>query len=231
IKAGLNSNFYTLEPIAGCGRTGSRRPPGTAKILFDVFSGREIEGGAPAINFSGYTIGSPTNNPQRTGEHNYQIRDDFATAFDLGGRHDVKLGGDAIKYTMSQAWCNVCDGRFTSTAPPPANLEQLLPVWNDASRLRLSAERQVGHPRGLGTVLHRARRRRAAPVVHPHPAGHGDHSEQWPRGLRSRSVRRPGAGLRAAAREGLRRGEPAEQLAELLSALDPERIGSAVRGA
>ncbi len=133
IKGGLNSNFYTLEPIAGWGRTGSRRPPGTAKILFDVFSGREIEGGAPAINFSGYTIGSPTNNPQRTGEHNYQIRDDFATAFDLGGRHDVKLGGDAIKYTMSQAWCNVCDGRFTSTAPPPANLEQLLPVWNDAS--------------------------------------------------------------------------------------------------
>src|SRR5207249_736104 len=37
------------------------------------------------------------------------------------------------KYTMSQAWCNVCDGRFTSTAPPPANLEQLLPVWDDAS--------------------------------------------------------------------------------------------------
>ena len=133
IKGGLASNFYTLEPIAGWGLTGSRRPPDTAKILFNVFSGREIEGGAPAITFSGYTIGSPTNNPQRTGEHNFQIRDDFSTAYELGGRHDVKIGGDAIKYTMSQGWCNVCDGRFTSTSRAPANLEQLMPDWRDAS--------------------------------------------------------------------------------------------------
>ena len=119
IKGGLNANFYTLEPIAGWGSTGSRRPPDTEKILFDVFSGREIEGGAPAIAFSGYTIGSPTNNPQRTGEHNYQFRDDFTTAFELGGRHDVKFGGDFINYTMSQGWCNVCDGQFTSTSSAP----------------------------------------------------------------------------------------------------------------
>jgi hypothetical protein len=133
IKGGLASNFYTLEPLAGWGLTGSRRPPDTAKILFDVFSGREIEGGAPSILFSGYTIGSPTNNPQRTGEHNYQLRDDFTTAYELGGRHDVKIGGDFIHYTMSQGWCNFCDGQFTSTQAPPANLDQLLPVWNDAS--------------------------------------------------------------------------------------------------
>jgi hypothetical protein len=133
VKGGLASNFYTLEPIAGWGLTGSRRPPDTDKILFNVFSGREIEGGAPNITFSGYTIGSPTNNPQRTGEHNFQVRDDFTTAFEFGGRHDVKMGGDAIKYTMSQGWCNVCDGQFTSTARPPANLEQLMPDWRDAS--------------------------------------------------------------------------------------------------
>ena len=96
IKGGLASNFYTLEPLAGWGLTGSRRPPDTAKILFNVTSGREIGGGAPLIQFSGYTIGSPGNNPQRTGEHNYQIRDDFSTAYELGGRHDVKIGGDAI---------------------------------------------------------------------------------------------------------------------------------------
>ena len=45
----------------------------------------------------------------------------------------MKIGGDFIKYTMSQGWCNVCDGQFTSTQRPPANLEQLLPSWNDAS--------------------------------------------------------------------------------------------------
>ena len=49
IKGGLTSNYYTLEPLAGWGTTGSRRPPGTAKILVGVTSGREIEGGAPAI--------------------------------------------------------------------------------------------------------------------------------------------------------------------------------------
>src|SRR6185503_5673399 len=133
IKGGLNANYYTLEPLAGWGTTGARRPPDTAQILVGVTSGREIEGGAPSILFSGYTIGSPTNNPQRTGEHNYQIRDDFSTAFELGGRHDVKLGADFIKYSMAQGWCNFCDGQFTSTSVPPANLEQLLPDWRDAS--------------------------------------------------------------------------------------------------
>ena len=57
-------------------------------------SGAEITGGTPSITFAGYTIGSPSNNPQRTGEHNYQVRDDFTTAYQLGGRHDVKIGGD-----------------------------------------------------------------------------------------------------------------------------------------
>ncbi|MBF8300021.1 MAG: TonB dep Rec protein, partial [Acidobacteria bacterium] len=139
IKGGLASNYYTLEPLSGWGTTGSRRPPDTAKILAGVTSGREIEGGAPSILFSGYTIGSPTNNPQRTGEHNYQIRDDFSTSYELGGRHDVKIGGDIIKYTMSQGWCNFCDGQFTSTSRPPANLESLLPDWRDASTWNFAA--------------------------------------------------------------------------------------------
>ncbi len=139
IKGGLASNYYTLEPLAGWGLTGSRRPPDTAQILIGVTKGREIGGGAPLIQFSGYTIGSPGNNPQRTGEHNFQFRDDFTTAYEMGGRHDVKIGGDAIKYTMAQGWCNVCDGRFTSTQRPPANLEQLLPDWRDASTWNFNA--------------------------------------------------------------------------------------------
>jgi hypothetical protein len=133
IKGGLASNYYTLEPVAGWGTSGSRRPPGTAPILVGVTSGREIQGGQPGITFAGYTIGPPTNTPQRTGEHNYQIRDDFTTAFELHGRHDVKIGGDVIKYTMSQGWCNVCDGLFASTQRPPTNLEELIPDWRDAS--------------------------------------------------------------------------------------------------
>jgi hypothetical protein len=34
---------------------------------------------------------------------------------------------------MAQGWCNVCDGLFTSNSRAPANLEQLLPDWRDAS--------------------------------------------------------------------------------------------------
>jgi len=67
------------------------------------------------------------------------LRDDLATAFDLDGRHDVKLGGEFIRYTMPQNWCNQCDGTFTSNSRPPANIQQLIPVWNDASTWNLAA--------------------------------------------------------------------------------------------
>ena len=51
----------------------------------------------------------------------------------------MKIGGDFIKYTMSQGWCNGCDGRYTSTLAPPNNLPDLLPVWDDASTWNLAA--------------------------------------------------------------------------------------------
>ena len=139
IKGGAATLYFTLEPQAGWGMTGNRRPPGTASIYENVFDGREIQGGTPLLNFSGYTVGSAGNTPQRTGEKIYSFRDDFATSFDLGGRHDVKLGGEYIRYTMAQGWCNACDGTFRSTARPPANIEQLIPVWNDASTWNLAA--------------------------------------------------------------------------------------------
>src|SRR5712691_11715775 len=139
IKGGVNENFYTLEPVAGYSTTPNRRPPGTPEIFEGVFSGRAVPGGTPRINFAGYSIGAATNTPQRTGEKNYQIRDDLTTAFELGGRHDVKLGVDFIRYTMPQNWCNQCDGTFTSNSRPPANIEALIPVWNDASTWNLAA--------------------------------------------------------------------------------------------
>jgi len=139
IKGGVNENFYTLEPVAGYSTTPNQRPPGTPEIFEGVFAGRAVPGGTPRINFAGYSIGAATNTPQRTGEKNYQIRDDLTTAFELGGRHDVKLGVDFIRYTMPQNWCNQCDGTFTSNSRPPANIQQLIPVWDDASTWNLAA--------------------------------------------------------------------------------------------
>jgi hypothetical protein len=139
VKVGMVSLYFTLEPVAGWGRSGNRRPPGTASIYEDVFSGREIQGGTPLLQFSGYTIGSAGNTPQRTGEKIYSLRDDFTTSYDVGGRHDVKLGAEWIHYTMAQGWCNACDGTYRSTARPPANIEQLIPVWDDASTWNMRA--------------------------------------------------------------------------------------------
>jgi hypothetical protein len=139
VKGGVIQNYYTLEPVAGYSTTPNRRPPGTPDVLVGVFSGRAIEGGTPLIQFSGYTIGSAGNTPQRTGEKNYSIRDDLTTSYNLGGRHDVRLGGEFIYYTMPQNWCNICDGQFTSNSRPPVNIEQLIPVWNDASTWNMAA--------------------------------------------------------------------------------------------
>jgi outer membrane receptor protein involved in Fe transport len=102
-------------------------------------TGRAITGGTPRIGFSGYNLGSAGNTPQRTGEKNYSIRDDLTTSYNAMGRHDVSFGAEFIYYTMPQNWCNLCDGVFASNQRPPANLEQLLPVWDDVSSWNLNA--------------------------------------------------------------------------------------------
>jgi len=129
---------YLLQPTAGWGTSGNRRPPGTASLFREVFSGEEIPGGVPVLSFSGYNFGN-TNNPQSSGERVYSIRDDFTTLFDMRGRHDVRAGLEYIRYTMDTAWCNGCNGTLRFNVAPPANIEQLIPVWDDASTWNLRA--------------------------------------------------------------------------------------------
>src|SRR5206468_11177677 len=91
-----------------------------------------LHGGSVIVLLRGYTIGaSPINILQDT----QTIRDDFTTSFDWGGRHDVKLGGDYMRFHNEFRWCLRCMGEIDARGgPPPANLEALFPVWNDASR-------------------------------------------------------------------------------------------------
>jgi hypothetical protein len=138
VKFGTAYMRYLLEPYAGWGRSGNRRPPGTASLFRDVFGGEEIDGGVVRITFSGYTLGN-NNNPQSSGERVYNVRDDFSTSYNLGGRHDIKTGLEYIRYTMDTAWCNGCNGTIRINARPPANIEQLIPVWDDASTWNLNA--------------------------------------------------------------------------------------------
>jgi hypothetical protein len=138
VKVGSAYLRYLLEPNAGWGTSGNRRPPGTASLFRDVFGGEEIDGGAPVLQFSGYNFGN-TNNPQSSGEKVYSLRDDFSTSFDLGGRHDIKVGGEFLRYTMDTAWCNGCNGTYRFNVAPPANIQQLIPAWDDASTWNLAA--------------------------------------------------------------------------------------------
>jgi hypothetical protein len=129
---------YLLQPNAGFGTTGSRRAPGAPSLFRDVFGGEEIDGGAIVLAFSGYNFGN-TNNPQSSGERVYNLRDDFTTSYNAGGRHDVRTGVEYIRYTMDTAWCNNCNGRLGFNVAPPANIEQLIPVWDDTSTWNLRA--------------------------------------------------------------------------------------------
>ena len=133
IKVGIATNYFTLEPKAGYSTGENRRPPTSPQVFEGVTSGRAIEGGVPQIGYSGFTIGSATNTPQRTGEKNYSFRDDLTTSFQAGGRHDIKVGAEFIRYTMPQNWCNICDGQFTSNNRAPANLLSFMPDSFDAS--------------------------------------------------------------------------------------------------
>jgi hypothetical protein len=92
-----------------------------------------LHGGSVIIQLRGYTIGaSPLNIFQDT----QSIRDDLTTKL---GRHDLKFGGEYLRFHNEFRWCLRCDGVIVAdTAAPPANLESLFPVWNDASTWNLA---------------------------------------------------------------------------------------------
>ena len=138
VKVGTAFLRYLLEPNAGWGTTGNRRPPGTPSLYRDVFGGEEIDGGVMVLAFSGYMFGN-TNNPQSSGEKVYSFRDDFTTSFAAKGRHDIKTGGEYIRYTMDTAWCNNCNGRLNFNTAPPPNIQTLIPNAMDASTWNIQA--------------------------------------------------------------------------------------------
>jgi hypothetical protein len=92
-------------------------------------------GGSVGVDLPGYSIGGV--NTLGVTLPNYQVRNDFITSFTGAGRHDVKLGGEYIRYVTQIRWCLRCDGvldlRGPGTRVPAALLQELFPVWNDAS--------------------------------------------------------------------------------------------------
>ena len=90
-----------------------------------------LHGTSMIILLRGYTIGADN---QNIFQDTQSIRDDLTTSYDWGGRHDVKMGGEYLRFHNQFIWCLRCNGVIDATAQPvPANIESLFPVWNDAS--------------------------------------------------------------------------------------------------
>jgi carboxypeptidase family protein/TonB-dependent receptor-like protein len=95
-----------------------------------------LRGAAPIIQVQGYTIGA---NSLNIFQHTQTVRDDYTTSYDWSGRHDVKLGGEYLRFQNDFRWCNRCMGEIDARlGPPPANLQSLFPVWDDASTWNLA---------------------------------------------------------------------------------------------
>jgi hypothetical protein len=92
-----------------------------------------LHGTSMIIMLRGYTIGADN---QNIFQDTQSIRDDLSTTYNWGGRHDVKVGGEYLRFHNRFIWCLRCNGVIDATAATPpsaAELAQLFPVWNDAS--------------------------------------------------------------------------------------------------
>jgi hypothetical protein len=92
-----------------------------------------LHGGSIITQFSGITIGS---SPLNIFQDTTSARDDYSTSFNAMGRHDIKLGGEYIRFHNAFIWCLRCDGVIDATAgpaPPAALIQQMFPNVYDAS--------------------------------------------------------------------------------------------------
>jgi hypothetical protein len=125
-----------------------------------------VTNGAPRINFNGYAFGNNnTNWPQTLGQQVISIRDDFAYSFSKGGRHDIKTGAELLNTFFYLYNCRPCVGIYdASTARPPVNIEQLMPVWNNPNTWNLNALNPLirSYQIGVGEFGGQARRKTVA---------------------------------------------------------------------
>ena len=125
-----------------------------------------ITNGAPRINFNGYSFGNNnTNWPQSLGQQVASVRDDVTVSFNKGGRHDVKMGGEYLNTFFYLFNCRPCNGIYDASASrPPANIEQLIPVWNDPNTWNLNALNPLirNYQVGIGDYAGQAKRHTVA---------------------------------------------------------------------
>ena len=81
----------------------------------------------------------------------WSVRDDFTLSYDARGRHDLKAGGELLRYRDYGHSCRRCMGVIDAAErPAPANIEALFPdpfnadTWNLAAISPLVRTYDVG---------------------------------------------------------------------------------------
>jgi hypothetical protein len=108
--------------------------------------------GTPILSLRGYTIGQGhTFTHEFEDVENYSIRDNLTFSREAWGRQTFKVGGIFAYQGNPVFLCNRCMGSFDMTGGPiPANIEQIIPVWNDVSTWNLNALAPITRSYTLG---------------------------------------------------------------------------------
>ena len=91
-----------------------------------------VRTGSPRITFTGFTIAGNQFYPQDGVQTIWSVRDDFTFSYEARGRHDLKAGGELLRYRDYGHSCRRCMGVIDARGGPlPPDIEALFPdAWN-----------------------------------------------------------------------------------------------------
>jgi hypothetical protein len=107
--------------------------------------------GSPRITFTGFAIGGNQFYPQDGAQTVVSIRDDFSFNYSARGRHDLKVGGEYLRFRDYGHSCRRCMGVIDARGGPvPANMEAIFPdsfnadTWNFAAISAITRTYDIG---------------------------------------------------------------------------------------
>jgi hypothetical protein len=107
--------------------------------------------GSPRITFTGFAIGGNQFYPQDGAQTIWSVRDDFSFAYEARGRHDLKVGGEYLRYRDYGHSCRRCMGVIDARGgPAPADIEAIFPdsfnadTWNFAAISSITRTYDIG---------------------------------------------------------------------------------------
>jgi len=81
--------------------------------------------GSPRITFTGFQIGGNRFFPRHGAQDIWMVRDDFTFSYDLGGRHDVRVGAEYQRFIDDGNNCQSCMGIIDARGGPLPSAAQM----------------------------------------------------------------------------------------------------------